>query len=163
MRSTRKYKPVAQKWNLRPRVPVNKIYWEFHKGDADFNPSVPHGHSLNGKSLDGKYKLELWSGKIYDQSTGELKGVAKPKDMLRLYQTDGFQDFVSECRAEYAKNNPHMQLPPLSQNSYITGMYHAKFIKLGKLPRRILADVFIFDTECEIRNSPAVGKEKAKP
>lgn len=39
---------------LRPNVPVKKMYWEFHKGDNDNWPSVPHGHSL-----DGKYKLEI--------------------------------------------------------------------------------------------------------
>lgn len=32
---------------LRPKSKVKKMYWEFHKGDADINPSVPHGHSLN--------------------------------------------------------------------------------------------------------------------
>lgn len=163
MRSIRKYKPVAQKWNLRPRVPVNKIYWEFHKGDADFNPSVPHGHSLNGKSLDGKYKLELWSGKIHVQSTGELIGIAKPKDMLRLYQSEGFQTFVEECRAEYAKDHPHMQLPPLSPNPYITGMNRNKLRRIGRLRNRNLTDVFVFATEYGGRNSYAVVKEKTKP
>ena len=61
---------------LRPNIPVKKMYWEFHKGDNDNLPSVPHGHSL-----DGKYKLEIWSGKIYNIQSGKLEYIAKKKDM----------------------------------------------------------------------------------
>ena len=151
MGSIKKYEPKGRRWNLRPRGPVNKIYWEFHKGDADFNPSVPHGHSLEGKSLDGKYKLELWLGRIYDQSTGEMKGTAKPKDMLRLYRSDGFQDFVNECRAEYAKNNPHMQLPPLTDNPYITRSHAVAIRRHRGMWRRKRFDSFVFVTEYEVK------------
>ena len=151
MGSIKKYEPKGRRWNLRPRIQVNKIYWEFHKGDADFNPSVPHGHSLNGKSLDGKYKLELWSGKIYSQSTGELIGIAKPKDMLRLYHSDGFQDFVNECRAEYAKNNPHMQLPPLTDNPYITRSHAVVIRRYRGMRRRKQINAFVFAIEYEVK------------
>lgn len=101
----------ARIWCLRPKVQIKQIYWEFHKGDADFNPSMPHGHSL-----DGKYKLELWSGNIYEVSTKELKWIAKPKDMQHLYSHEGFQKFVKECRDEYCKNHPGFRLPPLTSN-----------------------------------------------
>ena len=151
MGSIKKYEPKGRRWNLRPRVQVNKIYWEFHKGDADFNPSVPHGHSLEGKSLDGKYKLELWSGKIYYQSTSELIGIAKPKDMLRLYHSDCFQDFVIECRAEYAENNPHMQLPPLTDNPCIARSRAVVIRRYGGRWRRKQFDSFVFATEYEVK------------
>ena len=151
MGSIKKYEPKGRRWNLRPRVLVNKIYWEFHKGDADYNPSVPHGHSLNGKSLDGKYKLELWSGKIYSQSTGELIGIAKAKDMLRLYQSDGFQNFVNECRVEYAKNYPHMQLPPLTDTLYITRSRTTIIRRHRVMRRRPQIDTFVFVTEYEVK------------
>lgn len=151
MGSIRKYAPKGQRWKLRPRVQVNKIYWEFHKGDADFNPSVPHGHSLEGKSLDGQYKLELWSGRIYDESTGELKGIAKPEDMLCLYQSDGFLDFVNKCRVEYAKNNPHMQLPPLTDNPYITRSHAVAIRRYRGMRRRKQINTFVFATEYEVK------------
>lgn len=96
---------------LAPRTKVKKLYWEFHKGDADYRPSVPHGHSL-----DGKYKLELWSGEIYDCRTGKKVMQAKEKDMLALSRENGFADFVNECRAEYLKLHPGVSLQPLSGN-----------------------------------------------
>ena len=101
--------------------------------------------------MDGKYKLELWSGKIYSQSTGELIGIAKAKDMLRLYRSDGFQDFVNECRAEYAKNNPHMQLPPLTDNLYITKAHAVVIRRYGEMRRRKQIDTFVFVTEYEVK------------
>ena len=97
---------------LRPKKKIKKMYWEFHKGDADINPSVPHGHSL-----DGKYKLELWSGAIYEVSTGKLWGTVKAKEMSALYRLPGFREFVRECRDEYVKQHPGMILLPLSANS----------------------------------------------
>ena len=100
---------------LRPRLKVKKMYWEFHKGDADFNPTVPHGHSL-----DGKYKLELWSGKIYEVSTGKLCAMAKGKEMKTLYDLRGFVSFVEECRSEYERTHPDFIIPQLTVNSQFT-------------------------------------------
>lgn len=99
----------SQRDLLRPRIQVKKMYWDFHKGDADYNPSVPHGHSL-----DGKYKLELWSGRIYEISSGKIYGVSKPKEMRALYDLPGFREFVEECREEYRKMHPTMKLKPLT-------------------------------------------------
>ena len=59
---------------LRPKLPIKNMYWEFHKNDDDYWPSVPHGHSL-----DGNYKLEIWSGNIYNLHTGKLEYKAKQK------------------------------------------------------------------------------------
>lgn len=61
---------------LRPKLPIKNMYWEFHKNDDDYWPSVPHGHSL-----DGNYKLEIWSGNIYNLHTGKLEYKAKQKEM----------------------------------------------------------------------------------
>lgn len=93
---------------LRPTVPIKKMYWEFHKGDNDNLPSVPHGHSL-----DGKYKLEIWSGKIYNIQSGKVEYIAKKKDMKALQQYPGFIEFVKECREEYKERNPDIVLPKL--------------------------------------------------
>ena len=153
MKFIKKYKFNGRRWNLRPRIPINKLYWDFHKGDADFNPSVPHGHSLTGRSLDGKYKLELWSGKIYFQSTGELFGIAKPKDILRLYQSDEFQNFVNECRLEYMKNNPHMKLPPLTDNPYITRARSVQISRYKSKRIRKLIKRYVVITSYDIKNN----------
>lgn len=93
---------------LRPNVPVKKMYCEFHKGDNDNWPSVPHGHSL-----DGKYKLEIWSGKIYNINSGKLEYTAKKKAMKALQNYPGFMDFVKECREKYMERNPAIVLPEL--------------------------------------------------
>ena len=93
---------------LRPKLPIKNMYWEFHKNDDDYWPSVPHGHSL-----DGNYKLEIWSGNIYNLHTGKLAYKAKQKEMNKLQQYEDFQDFVSICREEYAKRNPSITIPEL--------------------------------------------------
>lgn len=69
---------------------------------------MPHGHSL-----DGNYKLEIWSGNIYNLHTGKLEYKAKQKEMNKLQQYEDFQDFVSICREEYAKRNPSITIPEL--------------------------------------------------
>lgn len=97
---------------LRPKLPIKNMYWEFHKNDDDYWPSVPHGHSL-----DGNYKLEIWSGNIYNIHTGKLEYKAKKKEMQKLQQYDNFQEFVSECREEYVKRNPSIRIPELKLKS----------------------------------------------
>ena len=101
---------------LAPKVRVNGMVWEFHKGDNDDRPSVPHGHSR-----DGKYKLQLWNGLIYEIQTGQVKYKAKRKEMTALYNFPGFLDFVNECRAEYQNRNPAIKLPELLYRGYKSG------------------------------------------
>lgn len=98
---------------LSPKVKIKGIYWDFHKGDNDSKPSVPHGH---GKMKDGVYKLELWNGKIYKVQNRKLvyKYMAKEKDMEALYKYPDFLDFIQECREEYENRFPHISLPDLS-------------------------------------------------
>ena len=91
---------------LRPNVSVKKMYWEFHKGDNDNLPSVPHGYSL-----DGEYKLEIW--KIYNIHSGKLEYIAKKKDMKALQNYPGFMEFVEECHEDYMERNPAIVLPKL--------------------------------------------------
>ena len=104
-------------YNYRPRTPIKKIFWEFRKGDDDYRPCVPHGHSLEGDKADGKYKLELWTGNIYEEGTQKLHGVAKKKDILLLFNNPEFREFVNECRELYQQKNPKFKLPPLKTNS----------------------------------------------
>ena len=49
---------------------LRKEEWTFHKGDADAVYGIPHGHLFKDvKGRIAKYKLELWSGNIYDADT----------------------------------------------------------------------------------------------
>jgi len=106
-------------YNYRPRIPIKKIYWEFRKGDDDYRPCVPHGHSLEGNKADGKYKLELWTGKIYEEGTQKLYGIAKKKDMMLLFNNPEFRKFVDESRELYKQKNPKFELPPLKTNNVL--------------------------------------------
>lgn len=132
---------------LRPKTQVKKIYWDFHKGDPDYNPTMPHGHSLDGKSLDGKYKLELWSGKIYEVSSGNIYGIAKSKEMQALYAFPGFREFVEECREEYRKMHPDVSLQPLTPCNGFIITQAKKSIRPYKKKDR-----FIFEIKCEETN-----------
>lgn len=79
---------------FRPKSKIYKQYWEFRKTDADFLPSVPHGHSL-----DGKYKLSLWDGKIYKKK--QFVGQASVNEMRMLYNDREMRKFVYEARKAY--------------------------------------------------------------
>ena len=52
---------------LTPKINVYGMKWRFYKTDDDDHPSVPHGHSL-----DGNYKLQLWSGNIFNVQNGKI-------------------------------------------------------------------------------------------
>ena len=109
---------------LRPQISIKKMYWEFHKGDNDNFPSVPHGHSL-----DGKYKLELWSGKIYNVQSGKVEYIAKKKDMKALQNYPEFMEFVKECREESGARNPNIVLPDLVVSNKRRKRYGYKKLK----------------------------------
>lgn len=98
---------------LRPKTKAKGMLWEFHKGDDDNYPSVPHGHALSGA-----YKLQLWNGYIFDVSTGKHVYTAKKKDMIALKKEPGFLEFVEECRKEYRQRNPVIVLPELDCHQY---------------------------------------------
>ena len=136
-------------YNYRPRIPIKKIYWEFRKGDADYRPCVPHGHSLEGDKSDGKYKLELWTGNIYEEGTQKLYGVAKKRDMLLLFNNCDFREFVNECREFYQQNNPDFKLPPLKANGKFRIRYHSQIRKMRHIRNRqvISRDRFVVSTD----------------
>ena len=98
---------------LTPGINVGGMKWRFYKADDDDHPSVPHGHSL-----DGNYKLQLWSGNIFNVHNGKIEFKAKRRDMKKLYYLPGFQACVSECRDEYVKRNPSIVLPTLMYRGY---------------------------------------------
>lgn len=112
-RRTKSRRHTISQTMLTPKQKIGGMYWVFHKGDNDDHPSVPHGHSI-----DGKYKLELWNGNIFNIQTGKIKFKAKKKDMTALYNLPGFLEFVNECREAYRERNPAIVLPTLTYKQY---------------------------------------------
>ena len=77
--------------------------------DDDFLPSVPHAHSL-----DGNYKLELWSGDITN-AKGKVTMHATKKDMMKLYNDPRIREYVDACRESYKERHPGRMLKELSK------------------------------------------------
>lgn len=102
--------------NLHPSEKIFGQRWVFHKGDDDPNPSVPHGHSE-----DGKYKLSLWDGKIYSIQSGNIVGTASKREMEALHSNKTMQQFIIESREWYVQNHPYCpELAPLrGQNAIL--------------------------------------------
>lgn len=73
-----------------------------------FGPSVPHGHSS-----DGKYKLSIWDGTVYKVENGKLIKCCRAKkgEMKALQKDIKFREFVLESRRWYQGNYPYIQLP----------------------------------------------------
>lgn len=75
--------------------------WHFHLADADFFPSVPHGHE-NGRSQP---KLDSYLGWVYRGS--EQIRREKRKTIVRLWNDDGFRDFARAAINYYLETYPH--------------------------------------------------------
>lgn len=74
--------------------------WDFHKGDADPYPSVPHGHD----HTDSRRKLHAYRGFIYLQ--GEPDG-RQPRDaIIRLWNDVRFRAFAYEAIKHFVNNRP---------------------------------------------------------
>lgn len=74
--------------------------WVFHKGDADPDPSVPHGHDYN----DDRRKLHAYRGFVYFQ--GEPDG-REPRDaIVRLWNNPGFRIFAYEAIKHFVNARP---------------------------------------------------------
>ena len=88
--------------------PARKYYgmlWEFHLADADNRPSVPHGHSK-----DGKYKLDPWTGIVYRINGGQLIECGKAKDITKLWDDKRFTSFARKAIDWYNKEFPYFPL-----------------------------------------------------
>ena len=104
-RITRGFRPKEQIYNCR---------WEVHSYEDDPSPSVPHGHSL-----DGKLKLSIWDGAVYDVRSKKKVGQASKKEIKRLKANNKFKAFVTAEREWYI--NEHGFVPGLSNQ-----LHHAE-------------------------------------
>lgn len=133
-------KSQASFWSYRPKDKIYKILWEFHKGDDDPSPSVPHGHSL-----DRKYKLSIWDGSVYKVSDGERIGVASKRELLNLYKDKRFQQFVFETREWYTENHPFC--PPLAPLNNAVAAQRATIFKVYRknqdTPQKFVCEISV--------------------
>lgn len=113
------YSPIEKVFNMR---------WDFHKYDRDGFPSVPHGHSF-----DGKYKISLWDGSIYDRTTGKKVGNAKKKDLNKWQKNKIFMEFYYGAREWYMSEYPDRKIIPKETPRLICNMEHTIGHKLNSI------------------------------
>ena len=90
---------------------LKKQIWYDELADADmFTPSCPHLHSI-----DNKYKLNVYTGEIYDI---RLKKIIKNKkvnmdEIKKLWNESKFQEFAMKMRQLYFEKYPKSELPEI--------------------------------------------------
>ena len=82
-------------------IPRGLPEWEFHKGDPDPLPSVPHGH-YKGKALP---KLDPYLGWVCGAQRKQLDRL--PKEQTRALWNDAqYRDFASAALTHFIRENP---------------------------------------------------------
>lgn len=74
--------------------------WDFHKGDADPDPSIPHGHHTR----DDRRKLHAYKGFVYFQ--GEPDGREPREAIIRLWNDVKFRDFALAAITHFINERP---------------------------------------------------------
>jgi hypothetical protein len=86
-----------EEWDglMRFMSPPSEVFdgpWIFHKTDADYWPSVPHGHLKK----DDRFKLDVYRGWAFDQHQG--RNGRESRSFIRKLWNDGkFQDIAVHC------------------------------------------------------------------
>ena len=75
--------------------------WVFHKGDADWFPSVPHAHQHS----NNKRKLDAFLGSIF--LMGIPDGRESRNSIVRLWNDKKFRLFAREAIVHFSQQNPH--------------------------------------------------------
>jgi len=75
--------------------------WEFHQADADFFPSVPHGHYKGRKQP----KLDAYLGWIYKGSTQD--GRLSRDAIVELWNDEAFRMFAKTSISWFMEQNPN--------------------------------------------------------
>lgn len=70
--------------------------WEFHKGDADPYPAVPHGHGRQGKRTQNWPKLDPYRGFVYDKSGAQVDREPR-RAIVALWNDPKFRNFAREA------------------------------------------------------------------
>lgn len=107
----------------RPLYKVQNTSWEFHKGDCDDFPSVPHGHSREKRN----WKLSLWDGGIYEGTDRTPIAYVSAKEMEKLRKDRRFSKFVREARQAYYEIT-HREPPALKRCTVMNKTTHRQDI-----------------------------------
>ena len=91
--------PVLELIVSTPTMEIKK--WQFHKGDDDPNPSIPHGHDCG----DAKVKLDAYQGYIY-RRTAQIGRVSR-NAIVMLWNNKEFRIFAREAIEAYVQRNGH--------------------------------------------------------
>lgn len=83
-----------------PSVSSGLGAWEFHKGDADPHPSVPHGHDR----ANDKRKLDPYLG--YISFLGRQTGRVKRDSTVALWNDRAFRQFAREALEHFMSARP---------------------------------------------------------
>lgn len=75
--------------------------WEFHKGDADPFPSIPHAHHCS----NDKRKLDAFLGFIYLRNAPD--GRVSRESIVMLWNDKKFRLFAKEAIGYFFQPNPH--------------------------------------------------------
>jgi hypothetical protein len=91
----------------RPRIPIEHITpvgalrnWTFHLTDADFFPSIPHGHWKGWEQP----KLDPYRGWIYREDVQQ--GRVKREDIVELWNEVEFRKFAKKAIEYYIEHHP---------------------------------------------------------
>lgn len=117
-----------------PRQKIYGCFWKFTLGDPDDIPSVPHAHSL-----DGKYKLDVWNGKVYNSGNERWKevGTLKKKELAKLYSDSDFKQFAQKHIEWYRSEYPQIDF-------YIPDWFKTELSKLKMSVRSNTDETSIF-------------------
>ena len=103
------YKIRFIKSSYKTPFKLKKQFWYDEYSDTDmFTPSCPHLHSL-----DGKYKLNVYTGEFYDiRNKRIIRDKYVPEDELKkLWKDPEFCSFAKTMRKIYNEKYPNSQLP----------------------------------------------------
>lgn len=86
--------------NIHIVVQLTKNDWEFHKGDPDPHPSIPHGH----KTHDERRKLDAYLGYTFVGTTQD--GRIPKSEIIKLWNDNKFRRFADEALKHFITTNP---------------------------------------------------------
>ena len=95
-----------------PDLKIKGVKWRIHKDDVDTWPSIPHLHSL-----EKSWKLDAYTGRIYDIKTKKHIHTANSKIMSKLWSDKKFVSIVIGYRERYGDKYNFPPLPSFATDS----------------------------------------------
>jgi hypothetical protein len=87
--------PRAPVLHFLAAVTIGLPHWQFHLGDRDFSPSIPHGHW----DTDGRKKLDAYRGWVFRHDK-QIDREPRRK-IIALWNDEKFRSFASRAIEHY--------------------------------------------------------------